>query len=405
MYINGSFHLSYCTNVHNSESWETTFSTLNNFIPKIKKDLSDRNPFGISLRLSHKTCKELSQRKNLAIFKDWLQIHQLYVLSIDGVAYGKMQGHEVKDLLYAPDWASTARLDYTLMLINQMSYLLPKRMQGSITTSPLGFRHWYSDEDEKEQCYIKSAINLVKVVEVLYELECAAEKYIHLDLKPEPNSLLSNSTQVIDFFRAFLLPTGVEMLSKKLGKKAHEIEAMIFRYVNICYNTGAFFMAFESPSFTFKRFKQTDIKIGKIQMSSVLRFQMNEHKRERIIKAFNQFNQNYFLHPVTEKIGETVITYLNLEDIVNKHLEIGELHALFNIPIYTEAYKNLESSQYTILETLKCLKKSNVCELVEIESYMWDLLPEKLKKNGLQFSIAKELRWLKERMQEEVYAN
>ncbi|QLE02970.1 metabolite traffic protein EboE [Galbibacter sp. BG1] len=399
MYINGAFHLSYCTNVHRAETWTELFSVLNDHIPTIKDKISKENPFGISLRLSQKASQELSEDNNLDIFKDWLLIHNLYVFSINGVVFGKMHENNIKDLVYAPDWSSKDRLRYTRRLIKQLCAIMPENVTGSITTSPIGYRYWYSNEEEVNKCYIKSAKNLIKLVAELYNLECDTGKYIHLDLKPESNSLLSNSTQVIDFFRAYLLPTGVEVLPQLIDRISQDVEDIVLRYINICYNVSDFFMAFEEPSFTFKRFKHTKIKVGKIQLSSILRLMMHENNKEQILNLFSKFNQDRFLHHVSEKIGETVITYPDLMDVVQRHSEIEELRAQFKIPVYIDKFYALGSNQDQIVDVIRYLKVNNVCDQIEVETYTWELLPEELKTNLIS-SLAEELIWVRYKMEE-----
>jgi hypothetical protein len=65
-------HLTYCTNIHPGESWAETFENLKQYIPRIKKELSPNQPFGIGLRSSHEASLDLVKTENLAEFKTWL---------------------------------------------------------------------------------------------------------------------------------------------------------------------------------------------------------------------------------------------------------------------------------------------------------------------------------------------
>ncbi|WP_335967197.1 metabolite traffic protein EboE [Galbibacter sp. PAP.153] len=390
--------MSYCTNVHSGETWDEVFQVLNAYIPYIKQSTVGDNPFGISLRLSNKACQQLYKNNNLDIFKDWLHHNNLYVFCINGFVYGNMHTSTVKDFVYAPDWASFDRLSYTKDLIFQLQELLPKGISGSITTSPLGYRYWYHSEKITENCFKKAAYNLIEIVWELYQVECNTGKYIHLDIEPEPNSLLENSNQVIHYFREYLLPTGQEIFKRRTNKTSDEIESMILKYINICYNVGHFCMAYESPEISFRRFKQTGIKVGKIQMSSVLKFLLNDSNKASILDYFSTFNQERFLHQASEKIGDTVITYPDLWDVIKKHQNIQELRTQFNVPIYMGKHKFLQSTQAQLVEVINYIKENNICEHIEVETYTWELLPLDIK-TDLATSIIKELHWLKARLE------
>src|SRR5688500_10203764 len=137
-------HLTYCTNIHAGESWDDHFSAIRENIPVVKKQLSPDKQFGIGLRLSHLASMELGKKDNLQKFRDWLDKSGCYVFVINGFPYGGFHHTKVKDQVHAPDWTTQDRVLYTIQLFNILSALLPKGMEGGVSTSPLSYKHWHS---------------------------------------------------------------------------------------------------------------------------------------------------------------------------------------------------------------------------------------------------------------------
>src|SRR5207253_2374228 len=114
--------------------------------PVIKQKVSPNQPFGIGLRLSAIASAELHQETTLQAFRGWLNNNQCYVFTMNGFPYGGFHHTKVKDLVHAPDWTSPDRVQYTIRLAQILSILLPDGMDGGISTSPLSYRFWHSND-------------------------------------------------------------------------------------------------------------------------------------------------------------------------------------------------------------------------------------------------------------------
>ncbi len=171
MLFDGKYHITYCTNIHPGNDWEQTFSSLKEYLPPIKKALSNEKPFGVGLRLSNRASEELNEGNRLSNFKTWLQEQDLYVFTMNGFPYGNFHKDRVKENVHKPDWTTPERLAYTLRLFDQLAYLIPEGLEGGISTSPIGYKHWYSDEASKKKAFKKAAEQLCEVTIQLYKLE------------------------------------------------------------------------------------------------------------------------------------------------------------------------------------------------------------------------------------------
>ena len=397
MQVKKDLHVTYCTNIHPGQDWKSTFSSIQKHVPGIKKEVSDKHPFGLGLRLSNKASEELDGAENMCVFQQWLTENDVYIFTMNGFPYGNFHDERVKDMVHAPDWTTKERLTYTKRLFRQLALLLPKGMQGGISTSPISYKYWHKTEQDTVKAFEVGAQQMLLVANYLFELEETTGKYLHLDIEPEPDGLLENSDEVLTFFSNFLIPIGIPFFKKKQHLNKEEAERLIKKYITVCYDICHFSLAYEEPSNTFEKFKNAAIIVGKIQVSAALKIKFDGADNEIIWKELSQFNEPTYLHQVTEKIGDTVKTYSDLPVILENKGAHQELRAHYHVPIFLEKYGALFSTQDHIIKTLDYLQNHPVTGHLEIETYTWDVLPSDLKQD-LSESIIREINWLKTRL-------
>ena len=397
MKIKNTFHLSYCTNIHPGSNWESTFSSLKTYVPHIKTAVSPKAPFGLGLRLSNKASEQLNEGDNFSEFKNWLLQNDVYVFTMNGFPYGNFHDERVKDNVHAPDWTTNERVEYTKRLFEQLALLLPDGMSGGISTSPISYKYWHESEYKKQKAFEIGAEHLTEVALQLLEIETRTGTYLHLDIEPEPDGLLENSEEVIEFFKNYLIPIATKIFKEKSSVSEDKIEDTIKKYITICYDICHFSLAYEEPKDTFKKFADAGLKIGKIQVSAALKILYNAVDAEEIWNSLTRFNEPTYLHQVTEKTNGKVKTYNDLPIVLDARKDFTELRAHFHVPIFLEQFGKLYSTQDHILKVVEYLKTNLVSEHLEIETYTWDVLPKELKRN-LSESIIREIDWLKERL-------
>ena len=395
MQINNNQHITYCTNVHPGKNWEETFLNLKKFVPQIKQAVSGDLPFGIGLRLSNLASEELGFGNNLLEFQNWLSTNNCYVFTMNGFPYGSFHNSVVKDQVHAPDWTTKERLVYTKRLFEQLKHLLPNGMEGGISTSPISYKHWFDNEEAMNVAFEKGAIHLSEIAEQLYKIEQESGKYLHLDIEPEPDGLIENTQEFIDFYLNYLLPIGKKYLVSKMDVSETEAETIIKRHITLCYDVCHFSLAFETPEHTFEALDKLGISVGKIQISAALKVLFEEGKREQIWESLERFNEPTYLHQVTEKLNGTIKVYNDLPMVLEQKKAHKELRAHFHVPIFLEDFDYLYSTQDQIINTLKYIKNKPISSHLEVETYTWDVLPQNLKLDLAQ-SITRELNWLKD---------
>src|SRR5690554_2721998 len=401
MIIDG-LHLTYCTNIHPGESWEDTFENLRFHIPKIKQRLSPDGPLGIGLRLSNEASLELVKEDKINEFKAWMNANQAYTFTFNGFPYGGFHRQVVKDQVHHPDWTTTERRDYTLRLFDILKALLPEGMDGGISTSPLSYKFWHEGTDKLNEARKVATLHMVEVAVKLYQIKQQEGQLLHLDIEPEPDGLLENMQEVLDFYSHWLLPLGKGIFVKQFGLSEEEAASALKEHVRICYDVCHFAVVYEKPEEVFAAFHAQGIKIGKIQISAALKVELpkEEEERRRIESLLLPFAESTYLHQVVAREENGQLQAFNdlpqaLETLRSTNAEEWRIH--FHVPVFLDRYSHLSSTQEDILEVLSIIQSQHVAHHLEVETYTWEVLPEDVNLD-LTHSIIRELQWVKEKM-------
>lgn len=407
MKIRGDIHFTYCSNIHPGESWDETFQALKNNAPMVKERVAPDQAMGIGLRLSARAAEELLGGNNLSEFQYWLSCYNLYVFTINGFPYGGFHNVRVKDDVHRPDWSTPERLMYTRRLIDILSALLPPGMEGSISTSPLSYRPWFrGDLTAIGEVTRVATENLVELAVYLGELERNKGILIHINLEPEPDGLLENSNDVMEYYSHYLLKQGKASFHRRSGMSADEAGKALRRYIRICYDVCHFALAFEEIEDVVSAWNTLGVKIGKVQISAALEARLSgisSDDRQTIDELF-LFDEPTYLHQVVmesdkeaEKIHYSDLTATDRSDLTRK--SSGRIRVHFHVPVFVSRYGRLFSTQEEIVKTLRYLERAPVAPHWEVETYTWTVLPEDMR-SELAVSIAREMRWTLERFAE-----
>ena len=400
--IHKGYHLTYCTNIHPGESWEAVFKNLRTFIPDIKKEVSPDAPFGIGLRLSNAASLEILEEGKLAGFQDWLAANDCYVFTFNGFPYGGFHRQVVKDEVHQPDWSTKQRLDYSLRLFDILAKLLPEGMDGGISTSPLSYRFWHPNEQEREEVIKKATLHLAQLAVKLYKIKESSGKELHLDIEPEPDGIMENTQEVIDYYKNRLIPLGVDYVKKQLSISAEEAEKCLKDHIRLCYDVCHFAVVYEKPQEVFDTLAAEGIRIGKIQISAALKLLLPEDAAQRKAAGaiLSPFVESTYLHQVVARDRQGKLTaFRDLPPALETLQETAatEWRTHFHVPVFLSSFGELASTQEDIVEVLKIIGREKLCNHLEVETYTWEVLPSDIQLD-MKRSIIRELQWVKEKM-------
>jgi hypothetical protein len=396
-------HLTYCTNIHPGESWVDHFAALRQHIPEVKKRVSAHKPFGIGLRLSDLASRELAKKENLDQFIQWLKAENCYVFTMNGFPYGGFHRTKVKDHVHSPDWTTFNRVEYTNRLFDILSALLPPGMEGGVSTSPLSYRLWHT-EDKKSSVFEITTRHVLHVVEHLIKLKRKTGQSMHLDLEPEPSGLIENGPEFIGWYTGILIPEGIKFLHERTGLDPDKAAAAIKEHIQLCYDVCHFAVGYEDHASTVKQLRELGIKTGKIQISAALKAPMAStiSDREPVIASFRKFNESTYLHQVIARQEDgSLLRYPDLPEALSDtgNKSVREWRSHFHVPLFVKDYGVLQSTQSDIEDVLALHKKQAFTSHLEIETYTWEVLPDALRL-PMTDSIVRELEWVISCLQE-----
>ena len=70
----------------------------------------------------------------------------------------------------------------------------------------------------------------------------------------------------------------------------------------------------------------------------------------------------------------------------------------FHVPIFIEHLGAFTSTQFFVREFLALHRAQPVSQHLEVETYTWDVLPERYRRDGVVGGIVNELNWVKRQL-------
>ncbi len=398
MRLNDGVELTYCTNIHPANGWQEVFANLRQYAPALKARLACAAPFGIGLRVSAAEAEELRRPDRLHEFRDFLKRERLYVALINGFPYGSFHGTPVKEQVFAPDWRTEERVEYTSNLIDILSQLLPDGSDGGISTAPLSYKQWTPAYDDA--AWEKIVDNVLRTVEHMARVRNETGRYIHLDIEPEPDGSIENTREFVAFFHRLLARAGT--LAERLQTSVADAAACIHDHVCVCLDICHFAVEFETPVEALAAFEREGIRVGRVQVSSALRVAVPAEAgdRAKVAAELLPFVDPVYLHQVVGCSSKGCLQkHPDLPQALEAVHEAGgsEWRIHFHVPLFTPDYAAFGSTQDVIVEVFRLMQQKPFTRHLEIETYTWSVLPPELKFDLLS-SIEREYRWVLDRL-------
>jgi hypothetical protein len=387
-------HFSYCSNIHPGEIWHEHFAELQKNVPLVKEQIAPHEKMGLGLRFANQASIDLQNASEFESLNNWLKKENLYVFTLNGFPYGGFHNTIVKDDVHTPDWTTKDRYDYTLRLANLLAKLLPENLnEGGISTSPLSYKYWWKSLEELTNATEKATLHLLDLVIELVQIEQKTGKWIHIDIEPEPDGILENFTEFVQWYENTLIPLGTKYLQNK--GFSHPVE-VIKRHIQLCFDICHFGVSYDSPMDCIKELNQKGIGVGKIQISSALRVDLRTNPQEKI-NELKKYHEPVYLHQVKAllKNGQ-YLQFQDLDEAIQNYSpdKFDEWRIHFHVPLFLANYGLLGSTQKEIIETLDVQKSSPFTRHLEIETYTWAVLPFEFQ-TPIHESIAREIAWVK----------
>ena len=399
MKLNHGLHLTYCTNIHRGENWRETFSGLEQYTLAVRQRVGTSEPFGIGLRLSNQAARELAEPKTLLAFQKWLDQHGCYVFTINGFPYGRFHGGRVKEQVFAPDWTTPERLDYTNLLFDLLAQLVPPGVEGSVSTLPGSFKEFIREPSQVAE--IRK--NLWRCVEHIARAGERTGRTLHLGVEPEPLGLFENTAETVAFFGAL--------------RDEHPNDPRLNAHLGVNYDACHFALQYESARAALNEFRRHDIKLSKLHLSSALKVRATPEVRT----ALRAFVDDVYLHQVIARAPDGTLTrYKDLPLALDGSADIpvrldlpatkadknvrapaNEWRIHFHIPLHSPATALFDNTTDHLTELLDVLGENpKLCPHLEFETYTWEVLPPELKNESVVTQLVREYKWCLKQLSE-----
>jgi hypothetical protein len=101
---------------------------------------------------------------------------------------------------------------------------------------------------------------------------------------------------------------------------------------------------------------------------------------------------------VVARHGNALVRYVDLPAALADPTPADEWRIHFHVPIFREALGAFRSTQPFLAELLALHRRAEISPHLEVETYTWDVLPAEFRAEPIDDAIARELRWVMERL-------
>lgn len=416
----GAPHLTYCTNIHPGETWPEVRANLKEHVIAVRDRVADGARFGVGLRLSARAAEALAAPAALEELRDLLDRNHLYVFTLNGFPYGPFHGAPVKERVYLPDWLDDERLAYTDRLAALLTALLPDEdgLEGSVSTVPGAFKPRVRGAGDAEAM----ARRLIRHAAALVDLRRRTGKRVALALEPEPRCFLETTAETVAFFEAhvFSRPRVAE-LAALAGLAPAAAEQALRDHLGVCFDACHMAVEFEDAPTSLAALAAAGIPVHKVQISAGLRARMDALDPGGL-ERLRAYAEGVYLHQVVARRGASgeLTRYTDLPEALAAWTGAApdpralsgaapgpttpsgdplEWRVHFHVPIFRELTGPITTTQPELRDLLAHLRHAPATRHLEVETYTWDVLPEEHRREGVAEAVARELRWVMERME------
>ena len=378
MRLSHGIHLAYCTNIHRGGDWPETLRSLEEHTLRVRDRVSDGKPYAIGLRLGDAASRQLGQADELQRFREWLNENNCYVFTVNGFPYGDFHGKRIKEEVYQPDWTTLERVEYTKRLFDILAELAPADTGGSVSTVPCSFKDFITTDEQVKAM----RLNLWEVIEHVDELSEKTGKDMHLGLEPEPLCYLETSEEMIRFYRQL--------------RDDRPADDRLIKRLGINYDTCHLAVEFEDAAAALDSLVAEGIRISKLHLSSALSVKPDA----KVLDGLTDFAEDIYFHQVVAKgMDGELARYRDLPDALaavahGETVYDPEWRIHFHVPLHCPPCDLFDTTSEQLKAAIAVLGAvPGICSHVEMETYTWEVLPDKMKQRDVADQLVGEYEW------------
>jgi sugar phosphate isomerase/epimerase len=358
--------LSYCTNVHPGRSLAEIEAGLDRYTVKMAARFGA--PLAAGLWLADPVVKEILRTDpECSQFAAGLAKRGLTCHTLNAFPFGDFHSPRVKEHVYEPSWAEQPRLDFTVSAAKILARLLPRGVEGSISTLPLGFPGIHSSPRFLDDC----VENLIQATGSLQRLEEESGRVVRLGIEPEPCCWLDETTTAIGFFKNRLWPRAAE----------HKLLDAAKKHIGLCVDVCHQSVAFEEMRQSINEIDRAGIRINKIHITCAIELE-NPATNAEGRRALAHYVEPRYLHQTKARLADgRVLVALDLDralaDPRPEFLEAESWRVHFHVPVDAERLGPLKTTRSDLRTALAAVRDLSYAPHLEVETYTWEVLPDR----------------------------
>ena len=384
--------LTYCLNIHPTQTWDDVRSALKGPVAAVKQAISPDTPFAVGLRFSGQALAELEDTAKRRELKALLEEHDYLGITVNGFPFGQFHGTTVKEDVYQPDWRSVQRVEYTNALADLMAELAPQNEIVSLSTVPGTFKPLGLGAEAH------MAENFLLCVAHLVALRARTGVQIALAVEPEPFCFLGTIAESVSYFTQYLFSTNAaQRLAELTGLSEAEAATALPCHLGLCYDVCHAAVEYEDPAASLKALREAGIPIHKLQLSAALRIpQVGPETR----KALRSYQEPTYLHQVNRRHADGVTMHRDLPEALAlaEQTDGEEWRVHFHVPVFLEKLGTFSSTRAFLEQILALHRSEPISPHLEIETYTWDVMPKEIRSATVDQDIVREMQWVLEQL-------
>ena len=340
--------LGYALNAFPAETLDELWACLQTDVLQLKNAVFPHEPFPIELRFSLRIVQDLQTPGAVDRLRDFLQVHQLDLVTVNGFVMPHFHGQPVKERVYLPAWhESDERENFT----NNCLDLLAALVAGGSVSVPFGA--------------LKPVAMGAVAPGILRSAEHAQRTGCILALEPEPGLCVETTDEVIEFFQRF-------------------VPDRLRPHVGVNFDLAHQLVEFEDVVHSVKRIQQAGIQIAKIHVSNAAEMPA--------LQPF--YTDSIYLHQTCGADAAGHRAWFSLDwPSTPPPAGLSKFRTHYHLPVYPTELPSTLAEVERFLTSPTGLPDSVP---FIIETYTW---PQQLRgRERLVENIARELTWVRERI-------
>ena len=372
-------------NLHPGESMPELRAGIEDITAPLRARIAPGRRFGVGVYLPASVAMGLDA-EGLDQLTGLFEEHDLEPFTFNAFPFGDFHEPGLKERVYAPDWTTALRLEYTLSVARAAAGLVERGSleagaRVSISTHAGGWGKALPGPADRHA----AADGMARATVELHRMSREGGPRIVLSVEAEPRSTSNDSAELAEFLVVARTRAKNALLSE-LGLGDAEAEAAASFHLGTCLDCCHSAVEFETPERSLA-LSRLGGRLGKIQYSSALTL-ANPGANAEGRRALLALDEPRYLHQVTGRGEAGLVRADDLPEVAgaleggdaSSWLGCEEWRCHFHVPVDLEALPGLGTTRAHAEAVLELALRDPAAweeeELhVEIETYTWDVLP------------------------------